>query len=107
MFDFRQSRQISNGLIGFWRERILRRCISSLAIEEQKAGGNSACMALFLQEISVRYPNDNIVMVLDGAGRHKSLSIPIPDNLRLQPLPPYSPELNPVEHLWDGNHPQN
>ena len=25
----------------------------------------------------------------------------IPDNIRLLSLPPYSPELNPVEHLWD------
>jgi len=62
---------------------------------------NSTCMAIFLAEISKRYPNDNIVMVLDGAGWHKSLSMPIPDNIRLLSLPPYSPELNPVEHLWD------
>lgn len=62
---------------------------------------NSDCMALFLREISARYPDENIVMVLDGAGWHKSKSMPIPDNLRLLPLPPYSPELNPVEHLWD------
>ena len=27
--------------------------------------------------------------------------MPIPDNIRLLSLPPYSPELNPVEHLWD------
>lgn len=40
-------------------------------------------------------------MVLDGAGWHKSLSMPIPDNICLLSLPPYSPELNPVEHLWD------
>lgn len=62
---------------------------------------NSECMALFLREIAGRYPHDNIVMVLDGAGWHKSQSMPIPDNLRLLSLPPYSPELNPVEHLWD------
>ena len=62
---------------------------------------NSHCMALFLAEIASRYPDDNIVMVLDGAGWHKSLSMPIPDNIRLLSLPPYSPELNPVEHLWD------
>lgn len=62
---------------------------------------NSECMALFLREIAGRYPHDNIVMVLDGAGWHQSQSMPIPDNLRLLSLPPYSPELNPVEHLWD------
>ncbi len=62
---------------------------------------NSDCMGLFLAELSARYPDDNIVMVLDGAGWHKSQSMPIPSNIRLISLPPYSPELNPVEHLWD------
>jgi len=41
------------------------------------------------------------VMVLDGAGWHQSESLQLPPNLRLLRLPPYSPELNPVEHLWD------
>lgn len=40
-------------------------------------------------------------MVLDGAGWHKASSLKIPKNMRLIPLPPYAPELNPVEHLWD------
>ena len=62
---------------------------------------NSECMALFLAEVAARYPKDNIVMVLDGAGWHKSLSMPIPTNIRLLSLPPYSPELNLVEHIWD------
>ncbi len=61
----------------------------------------SDCMAIFLAEIAKRYPDDNIVMVLDGAGWHKSKSMTIPDNIRLLGLPPYSPERNPVEHLWD------
>lgn len=43
---------------------------------------NSHCTALFLAEIASRYPDDNIVMVLDGAGWHKSLSMPIPGNVR-------------------------
>lgn len=62
---------------------------------------NGDCMALFLSEIAARYPEDNIVMVLDGAGWHKNQSMLIPENIRLVYLPPYSPELNPVEHLWD------
>jgi transposase len=62
---------------------------------------NGGCMAIFLAEISERYPNDNIVMVLDGAGWHRNKTMPIPDNIRLLSLPSYSPELNPVEHLWD------
>ena len=38
--------------------------------------------------------------VLDGAGWHISKSLIVPDNITLMPLPPYSPELNPVENLW-------
>ena len=43
---------------------------------------NSDCMALFLTEISNRYPNVNVVMVLDGARWHKSQSMPIAGNIR-------------------------
>ena len=62
---------------------------------------NGDCMQIFLDEVSARQLNDRIVMVLDGAGWHKSGSLLIPNNLRLLSLPPYSPELNPVEHIWD------
>jgi transposase len=62
---------------------------------------NGDCMQIFLDEVAARHPNDRIVMVLDGAGWHKNESLMIPDNLRLLCLPPYSPELNPVEHIWD------
>lgn len=40
-------------------------------------------------------------MLLDGAGWHTSQALHLPDHLRLLFLPPYSPELNPQEHLWD------
>ena len=62
---------------------------------------NSQCMQIFLTEIAARYPTENIVMVLDGAGWHRSQQIVLPPNLRLLYLPPYAPELNPVEHVWD------
>jgi hypothetical protein len=62
---------------------------------------NSRCMQIFLDEISLRHPEDRIVMIMDGAGWHKSSALKTPANLRLVLLPPYSPELNPVEHLWD------
>lgn len=62
---------------------------------------NSDCMQLFLNEVSARHAEENIVMVLDGAGWYGAKSLRIPDNMRLLPLPPYAPELNPVEHLWD------
>jgi len=62
---------------------------------------NGECMHLFLSEIAMRHPDDRIVMILDGAGWHKNQQHPPPPNIRLLFLPPYSPELNPVEHLWD------
>ena len=40
-------------------------------------------------------------MFLDGAGWHRAYDLSVPDNMRLEALPPYSPQLNPVEHLWD------
>ena len=62
---------------------------------------NGDCMQIFLDEISVRYPDNRMIMVLDGAGWHRNESLIVPDNIQLLKLPPYSPELNPVEHLWD------
>jgi len=62
---------------------------------------NTFCMEIFLDEVAARHPEDRIVMVLDGAGLHKAHALKIPKNIRLVILPPYSPELNPVEYLWD------
>jgi hypothetical protein len=60
-------------------------------------------MALHLAEISARVaPGAHAVVVLDGAGDHgaKALAGRVPANLSLLPLPPYSPELNPMELVW-------
>jgi len=62
---------------------------------------NTECMQVFLEEVSFRHPEEKILMVTDCAGWHKSKSLKIPENIRLCFLPPYSPELNPVEHIWD------
>jgi transposase len=62
---------------------------------------NTECMQLFITEVAKRYPTENIVMVVDGAGWHRSKSFVLPESLRLHFLPPYSPELNPQEHIWD------
>jgi transposase len=40
-------------------------------------------------------------MFLDGAGWHRAKPLAIPENMRLQALPPYSPQLNPMEHIWE------
>jgi hypothetical protein len=41
------------------------------------------------------------LLILDGAGWHRSPNLALPDNIALLPLPPYSPELNPVENIWE------
>jgi hypothetical protein len=41
------------------------------------------------------------LLVLDGAGWHSSPRLTVPDNIVLLPLPPYAPELNPVENVWE------
>jgi transposase len=60
----------------------------------------TGCMNVFLNEMSVRYPDNHLAVVLDGAACHRSRSLNIPENMTLIPLPPYSPELNPQENVW-------
>lgn len=62
---------------------------------------DAACMNLFLAELAHRHPDEFIVLVLDGAGWHHAHTLAIPKHMSLIFLPPYSPELNPVEHLWE------
>lgn len=45
-------------------------------------------------------PDVHVVLVLDRAGWHVAKALEVPANLTLLYLPPYSPELNPVERLW-------
>lgn len=40
------------------------------------------------------------VLVMDGAGWHASTALRVPDNITIVTLPPYAPELNPVENIW-------
>jgi transposase len=62
---------------------------------------DTICMQIFLDEIAARYHDEMILMVVDGAGWHKSKSLKIPKNIKLLLLPSYSPELNPVENIWE------
>ena len=41
------------------------------------------------------------LLVLDGAGWHSSPRLSVPDNIVLLSLPPYAPELNPIENIWE------
>lgn len=62
---------------------------------------NTPCMNRFLAELRLRHPNDYILVVLDGAGWHKSKDLVIPESMELGALPPYCPDLNPEEQIWD------
>jgi transposase len=62
---------------------------------------NTEAMNAHLAEISRHVaPGAHALLVRDGAGWHGSRSLIVPDNITLMPLPPYSPERNPVENLW-------
>jgi hypothetical protein len=62
---------------------------------------NTEQMGKFLARVSRSHAQDFIVMVVDGASSHVAKDLVIPENIRLHRLPPYSPQLNPQEHLWD------
>jgi transposase len=56
---------------------------------------------LFLDQLSrTLEPDVQAVLVWDGAGYHRANDLICPSNITLLQLPPYSPELNPVENLW-------
>jgi hypothetical protein len=55
----------------------------------------------FLVELSSRLaPGVHAILIWDNAGFHTGKGVVVPPNITLLPLPPYSPELNPVENLW-------
>ena len=62
---------------------------------------HTACFQVFLDALSRRFARQDILLVLDGAPNHRSSQLFIPKNITLLFLPPYSPELNPKENLWD------
>jgi transposase len=54
-----------------------------------------------LQEFSKDFSEYLVIMLMDKTWWHVSHSLEIPENIRLLKLPPYSPELNPAEHIWE------
>lgn len=63
-------------------------------------GVDTALMNVFLRHVATTFADYFIVLQLDGARWHTSGALEVPDNMRLIAQAPYSPELNPVEHLW-------
>jgi transposase len=72
-------------------------CLDFMTTEKM----NTNNMSCFLNQVSNAHEDEFIVMVLDGASSHKSKDLLIPKNVALIKLPPYSPELNPAEQIWN------
>ena len=66
-------------------------------------GVNTEAMNQHLSEISTQVaPGAHAILVCDSAGWHQPGGrLCVPDNITLLPLPPYSPELNPMETVWE------
>ncbi|EHC03242.1 transposase, ISSpnII [Streptococcus suis R61] len=63
-------------------------------------GCNTAWVNEFLRQLSEAYPNDYIILVMNNANWHKSQALEIPDNIEFTFIPPYTPEMNPIEQVW-------
>ena len=61
---------------------------------------NSSLFQLFLEQLAATAPAHFHLLVLDNGAFHKARSLRRPPNVGLLFLPPYAPELNPIERLW-------
>ena len=68
-----------------------------LIMPEVSTGAMSTFLAAFAQALPA---GQHAVLMLDRAGWHGAKALVVPPTITLVPLPPYSPELNPVERVW-------
>lgn len=61
---------------------------------------NNEIFEEFLKDFSQQNPRELKLVIIDNAGFHASQNITIPENIKLIHIPPYSPELNPAEKVW-------
>ena len=61
---------------------------------------NTAWTNAFLVELSKAYPDDYIILVMDNAAWHTSGMIELPNNIEIVTIPPYTPQMNPIEQIW-------
>ena len=72
------------------------------SLPRTRSGVSTAATDVFLAELSRAVPaGTHAALVPDGAGWHVSEGLSVPPNLTLIHPPPYSPELNPVERVWE------
>lgn len=75
-----------------------RRVVAAIVVPT----ANAEIMSMHLQEIGRNVaPGAHVALVLDGAGYHIANDLAVPSNVTLVPLPPYAPELNPMENVWE------
>ena len=61
---------------------------------------NAAMFQLFIEAFAQAFPDSLNLLLLDNSGTHTSQRLTLPENVRLVFLPPYCPELNPIERVW-------
>jgi transposase len=58
-------------------------------------------MEIFMERLSEQYSDYRLILVMDQAAWHRTSNLKKFENIRIIYLPPYSPEVNPAEHLWE------
>jgi transposase len=90
-------------------QQIVRQAIYAFTAVAPKSGemislilptANTEMMTIFLEHVSTQFRDSFMVMQVDRASWHRSQYLQLPETIRLIFQPPYSPEVNPVEHLW-------
>jgi transposase len=61
---------------------------------------NATTFQIFVDGLAQAYPDSLNLLLLDKSGAHTAHRLQLPDNVRLVFLPPYCPELNPIERVW-------
>jgi transposase len=62
---------------------------------------DKASLDVFLRHLAKTYAGHAILVIYDGAPSHRAHNLKVPTNIMLATLPPYCPQLNPVENIWD------
>ncbi len=61
---------------------------------------DTACMSRFLKELADYFPDKYIVLLCDNAIWHRAKTLVTPENIMILHIPPYTPEMNPIEQVW-------
>jgi transposase len=61
---------------------------------------NADSFQLFVDAFAEAFPDSLNLLLLDNGSAHTAQRLTLPENVRLVFLPPYCPELNPIERIW-------